>query len=334
MSNALLVGRNRSTNGHPLFVADPQVGHFYPQILLELDLRGGIDARGAAFRISVLRAPRSRQGLRMEPHVVDVGIVDEYVEELCGDDTHYRYQGSLPRDGELRRRHPQGRVRRAGPAPALPHDGARPGARVATVDGRRVAIARKRSTRWTRAAPGLAWQDLNMPRNRGGCSPRRPAGRAVVQLGLRRRPRHRDVLKRTAPHSPGTVDPGCRRSGAATSNGAASCRSLGIRRRPASGTIHPELNKPAPGFAAADDQWSYGVGAARRPAPRRSHATAKRTLATVVSAMNAAGTQDLARSRSGRRSRRSSSRDRSSSRQAVARARRRMACAGLEPARP
>ena len=48
-SNALLVSARRSANGHPLFVAGPQVGYFYPEILLEIDLHGGgIDARGAA----------------------------------------------------------------------------------------------------------------------------------------------------------------------------------------------------------------------------------------------------------------------------------------------
>lgn len=49
-SNALLVSARRSATHHPLFVAGPQVGYFYPEILLELDLHGGgIDARGAAF---------------------------------------------------------------------------------------------------------------------------------------------------------------------------------------------------------------------------------------------------------------------------------------------
>ena len=50
MSNALLVGASRSATGKPLFVAGPQVGYFYPEILLELDLEGGGYApRGAAF---------------------------------------------------------------------------------------------------------------------------------------------------------------------------------------------------------------------------------------------------------------------------------------------
>lgn len=47
-SNALLVSARRSATHHPLFVAGPQVGYTFPEILLELDLHGGgIDARGA-----------------------------------------------------------------------------------------------------------------------------------------------------------------------------------------------------------------------------------------------------------------------------------------------
>ena len=50
MSNALLIGAKRSSNGHPIFVAGPQVGYYSPEILMELDLHGrGLHARGVAF---------------------------------------------------------------------------------------------------------------------------------------------------------------------------------------------------------------------------------------------------------------------------------------------
>ena len=96
MSNALLVGRTRSANGHPLFVAGPQVGHFYPQLLLELDLHGGgIDARGAAFpgiSFYVLLGRGKDYAWSLTSSTSD--LIDDYAEELCGDDTHYRYQGA------------------------------------------------------------------------------------------------------------------------------------------------------------------------------------------------------------------------------------------------
>ena len=97
------------------------------------------------------------------------------------------------------------------------------------------------------------------------------------------------------PIRPDTVDPGLPTSG----NGDFEWRGLLPFARhpqavsPASGELVNWNNKPAPGFTAADDQWSYGsvqrVDLLRNGlAARRTH-----TLATVVSAMNAAATQDL-----------------------------------------
>ena len=49
-SNALLVGAKRSETGHPLFVAGPQVGYFFPQFFAEMELEGaGFATRGAVF---------------------------------------------------------------------------------------------------------------------------------------------------------------------------------------------------------------------------------------------------------------------------------------------
>jgi acyl-homoserine lactone acylase PvdQ len=47
-SNFQLVGAQRSATGRPLAVMGPQLGYFYPEIVLEADLQGpGISARGA-----------------------------------------------------------------------------------------------------------------------------------------------------------------------------------------------------------------------------------------------------------------------------------------------
>jgi Penicillin amidase len=49
-SNALLIGARRSATGHPLFVAGPQVGYFFPEFFAEMDLEGGgFSTRGALF---------------------------------------------------------------------------------------------------------------------------------------------------------------------------------------------------------------------------------------------------------------------------------------------
>ena len=49
-SNAVLVGAKRSQTKHPLFVAGPQVGYFFPQFFAEMELAGaGFATRGAVF---------------------------------------------------------------------------------------------------------------------------------------------------------------------------------------------------------------------------------------------------------------------------------------------
>jgi acyl-homoserine lactone acylase PvdQ len=98
-SNALLVSARRSATYHPLFVAGPQVGYFYPEILLELDLHGGgIDARGAAFPgLSFYVLLGRGKDFAWSATSANSDIVDHYVETLGGDDLHYLYQGSAGR---------------------------------------------------------------------------------------------------------------------------------------------------------------------------------------------------------------------------------------------
>ena len=84
MSNALLVAAKRSVSGRPLFVAGPQVGHFYPGILLELDLEGGgFRTRGAAFP-GLSFAILLGRGIDYAWSATSAGsdLVDEYVETL------------------------------------------------------------------------------------------------------------------------------------------------------------------------------------------------------------------------------------------------------------
>jgi acyl-homoserine lactone acylase PvdQ len=70
-------------------------------------------------------------------------------------------------------------------------------------------------------------------------------------------------------------------------------RKLPQQVNPAGGTLLNWNNSPAPGFGAADDNWSYGslhrVSLLRNQIARHP----KHDLASVTSAMNAAATQDL-----------------------------------------
>jgi acyl-homoserine lactone acylase PvdQ len=103
MSNALLVGARRSTDGRPLAVMGPQTGYFYPGIFLEVDLHGGgIDSRGAM--LPGLPYPVIGRGPDFSWSITsaDSDNVDQFAEELCNPDgspatrasTSYVYKGA------------------------------------------------------------------------------------------------------------------------------------------------------------------------------------------------------------------------------------------------
>ena len=52
-SNFLLVGSGKASRGDPLAVMGPQLGYYYPEIVMQADLHGpGIDAEGVVAPIS------------------------------------------------------------------------------------------------------------------------------------------------------------------------------------------------------------------------------------------------------------------------------------------
>ena len=163
-SNALLVAASRSKNGHPLFVAGPQVGYAFPELLLELDLHGGgIDARGAAFPgISFYILVGRGKDYAWSATSSGSDIVDQFVETLCnGDDLHYLYKGQCRAMDTL----DAGTLKGKGGAPdrlltvhSTVHG---PVVGYATVKGVRVAIASDRSTRGSELTAAYSFMDLN-----------------------------------------------------------------------------------------------------------------------------------------------------------------------------
>ena len=299
MSNALLVGARRSTSGKPLFVAGPQVGHFYPGILLELDLEGGgFKARGAAFpgiSFGVLLG----RGIDYAWSATSAGsdLVDEYVETLCGGDTAYLHRGEcrqmttfdagtiVGRPGEPDR---QLVYRETVHGPVKGY---------ATVDRQRVAITSRRSTRGRELASLRFFLDLSMNRIRSAKDFVRAA--AGMELAFNWvYADNRDIAQFTSgrlPVRPATVDPGLPTKGTGEYEwqGFVPAAAHAQVINPTSGVILNWNNKPARGYAGADDEWTWGSvqrvdllwdGIARRQ---------KHTLATVVGVMNGAATQDL-----------------------------------------
>jgi acyl-homoserine lactone acylase PvdQ len=300
-SNALLVSARRSATGHPLFVAGPQVGYTYPELLLELDLHGGgIDARGASFPgLSFYVLLGRGKDFAWSATSANSDIVDQYVETLCGgDDAHYMYKGDCRAmttfdAGVLKgtASEPDREIvfRETVHGPVLGY--------ATSAEGQRVAISTKRSTRGRELLSALAFQDLNTNRVHDAKS----FFEAMNQLEFTFNwsyADNRDIAMFSSGRLPiRAPDVG---SGLPT-NGTGDFEwrgflPLGRHARginPASGVILNWNNKPGRGFSSSDDNWSFGpvqrVQLLRDAvAPRKMH-----TLASLTGAMNRAATQDL-----------------------------------------
>jgi acyl-homoserine lactone acylase PvdQ len=300
-SNAVLVAARRSASRHPIFVAGPQVGYYYPEILLELDLHGGgIDARGASFPgISFYVLLGRGKDFAWSATSAQTDNIDLFAETLCGgDDVHYVHRGEC-------------RAMETFDAGVLRGTGSEPDRRLVfrttvhgpvlgyarTRSGKRVAISRARSTRGRELLSALAFQDLNTNRVTSAHS----FLRAMNQLEFVFNWFYADD-RDIALYSSGRIPvraPGVELGLPTPGTGAYDWRGFlppsrhvqGIN--PRGGAIVNWNNKPGRGLPAADDNWSYGsvhrVDLLNRAvARRRTH-----TVASVVAAMNEAATQDL-----------------------------------------
>ncbi len=95
-SNSLLVSGRRSATGKPLYVGGPQIGYNYPGLTLEMGLYGPhIKVRGATsapFPGYMLIGRGEGFGFSLTSAGAD--IIDTYAERLCGGSkTKYRYKG-------------------------------------------------------------------------------------------------------------------------------------------------------------------------------------------------------------------------------------------------
>jgi len=295
-SNALLVSARRSSNGHPNWVAGPQVGYFYPQILMETDVHGGgVDSRGVgvpgfSFAHVIGRGKDFSWSLTSASN----DIVDQYAETLCGDDTHYVYKGRCREMGTFA----------AGTLEGVPFNTEvsfrttvhGPVQGYATVGGRRVAISTKRSTRGREVASAFFIEDLMTNKIRSARSFLKAANLFEPTFNIFYAD-DRDIATFSSgrlPIRPRGVDMSLPTIGDGRFEWkgflAAGRHPQGID--PRRGTILNWNQKPAPGWSAADSEWSFGsvhrVELFRPFIQRRR----RHSLASVVAAMNAAATQD------------------------------------------
>jgi len=102
MSNFLLVGHGKSRDGHPLAVMGPQLGYFYPEIVMQADLHGGgIDASGAVAPISPYVFIGRGRDFAWSLTSAGSQNTMQFLEKLCNTDNstptrasdHYLYNG-------------------------------------------------------------------------------------------------------------------------------------------------------------------------------------------------------------------------------------------------
>ena len=299
MSNALLLSARRSATKHPLFVAGPQLGHFYPEIVREVDLHGGgIDARGIATPGAGPYVFIGR-GQDFSWSLTSAGndLIDTYVETLCGNsDRQYLYRGKCKQMTTT----DAGVLKGTGGQPDQPvvfnetvHG---PVIGYATVGGQRVAISQKRSTRGRETLSMRAFNDLNSNR----VDSAKTFLRSIRQLEHTFNVLYaddRDIAMYSSgrlPIRPANVDPSLppRGTGRNEWRGFLPAKDHPQQINPRRGYIVNWNNRPAPEFGAADDKWSYGpVQRVDLFDPIKKLRRAR--AADVVSVMNSAATQDL-----------------------------------------
>jgi acyl-homoserine lactone acylase PvdQ len=296
-SNALLIGAKRSETGHPIMVAGPQVGYFFPEFFAEMELSGGgFDVRGAVFPgvpfVLVGRGP----DFAWSPTSSQADSRDLFVETLCGDDRTYLYRGQC----EPMRRFVAGTLKAQGQPdqPVSYYETAHgPVIGYATVDGKRVAISAQRSTRGRELLSARAFYDLNTGRVSSAKSFLKSMGAVEFSFNWFYVD-HRDIAYFSSGRLPtraAGTDPALptRGEGGYDWRGFLPYARHAQGVNPASGVILNWNNKPAANVGAADSNFAYGSVQRVNLLSAAISGRKKHTLTSVTAAMNKAATQDL-----------------------------------------
>jgi acyl-homoserine lactone acylase PvdQ len=299
-SNALLVGASRSQNGHPLFVAGPQVGYAYPQFLYEVDLHGGgIDARGTIFPGSGPYVELGRgKDYSWSATSSGTDIIDQYAETLCGgSDTKYVFNGNCT-DMTTFNAGTLGPGSNPPPGPVVFNETVHgPVSGYAKSNGVRVAISNKRSTRGREVMSALGFADLNTNAVHDPASFAAAASKIDFTFNWFYADNANIAMFSSGrvPVRATNVDLGLPTIGTGNYEWQGFVPAAGHPQgvNPGSGAIVNWNNKSAAGWTAADDQWNYG--SVHRAELLRNAVARQNThsLGSLVNAMNRAATQDL-----------------------------------------
>jgi len=302
-SNFLLVANKLSLDKHPLAVMGPQLGYFYPEIVMQADLHGGgIDAQGIVAPISPYVFIGRGRDFAWSLTSAGSQNTMQFLEELCNPDKssptresdHYVYKGECIAMTTV----DAGELGESGSQKAhevfFKETVHGPVSGTVTVGGKPYAIAKDRSTRGREPAGELAFSDLD---SNFVHSPEQ-FFEAANELETTFNMAYLDSKQiayfstgRLPILAPGT-DPSLPTLGTGEYDwqGFLSLAQHPHDFAPANNTFLSWNNKPAPEWGAASDQ--YGYGAVQR-VQLYTGFTSKMTEARDASIMNKAATQDL-----------------------------------------
>jgi acyl-homoserine lactone acylase PvdQ len=296
-SNALLVGAKRSETGHPLFVAGPQVGYFFPEFFAEMELEGaGFAVRGAVFPGVPLVLVGRGPDFAWSATSSHADNLDLFAETLCDDDQHYLYRGEC----EPMRRFFAGTLKAQGQADqevSYYETAHGPVLGYATVGGKRVAISAQRSTRGRELLSTKAFYELNTGQVDSAKDFLQTMNGVEFSFNWFYAD-DRDIAMFSSGRLPiraAATDPALPTIGTGDYDWRGFVPFSGHAQQinPSSGVILSWNNKPAADVGAADTNFAYG-SVHRSDLLRLAVAARKKhTLATLTGAMNKAATQDL-----------------------------------------
>ena len=297
MSNALLLGRSRSTAGRPLFVAGPQVGYFFPQFFMEVSLSGGgFASRGALFPGVPFVVIGRGKDYAWSATSSQADNIDLFAETLCGDDLHYLYKGTCRAmtrfdAGVLRANGQPDRQISFSETVHGPVQG------YATVGGKRVAITLQRSTRGRELLSARAFYELDTNTVTSAKSFLKTMSGVEFSFNWFYAD-SRDIALFSSGRLPvraPEADPALPTVGTGEYDWrgflAPSAHAQGIN--PPGGAILNWNNKPAANVGSADSNFSYGSVQRVDLFTPLVAARQKHTATSLVGVMNKAATQDL-----------------------------------------
>jgi acyl-homoserine lactone acylase PvdQ len=302
-SNFLLAGPEHSADRHPLAVMGPQLGYFYPEIVMQADLHGGgIDADGAIAPISPYVFIGRGRDFAWSLTSAGSENTQQFLEKLCNPDNSppTRESTSYIHNGKCV---PMATVD-AGTLGASETEPEReltfmetdhgPVTGTVTVHGAPYAIARDRSTRGREPAGELAFSDFDSDRVHNPQQFFNAANELETTFNIPYID-NRHIAYFSAGRLP-ILAPGTDPSLPTLGTGQYEWRGfLSENQHPHDVAPRSDIflnwnNKPAPGWGASSDNYSYG------PVHRVQLFTGFKqhmTEADLASIMNKAATQDL-----------------------------------------